>query len=61
MLPRLGLYLRLCLTAAPSKECVVGAGGDGLIAGEPVNDADQIAIDIAGQDDRGGGRVLFRW
>src|ERR1035438_5364833 len=52
--PCLGLYLY----GGAVEEGVLPAGGDGLIAVEPVDDADQVAIHFAGEDDAEAGGIV---
>src|ERR1017187_7459108 len=48
----------LCLNCGAVEERVVGAGGDGLIAGKPVDDADLVALDFARDDDAEVGGIV---
>src|ERR1035441_991074 len=47
-----------CLNSGSVEEGVVGAGGDGLVAGEPVDDADLVALDFARDDDAEVGGIV---
>src|ERR1035441_2562334 len=48
----------LCLNCGAVEQRVVGAGGDGLIAAKPVDDADLVALDFARDDDAEVGGIV---